>query len=174
MHIRAGRPAGSTTRPSEQRLSDRSKLAGLYLHGVSTTDMAMRVGLTRRTVQAELVVIRSDWKTRTHLDFQSAISQRLDRIDLIEKYAYEGWERSLKRSVVETKQAIRTAGGRVDRATMRVGTGNGDHNFLARMAWCVEQRCKILSLEKPVEIEVRGSFVEIAMGIDWTSPARQR
>lgn len=85
MHVRAGRPLGLTTRPRVQRSFDRSKLAELYLHGVSTTKMAVRVGLTRRTVQAELVVIRRDWKTRTHLDFQSAISPQLDRIDLIEK-----------------------------------------------------------------------------------------
>jgi hypothetical protein len=35
------------------------------------------------------------------------------------------------------------------------------------MAWCVEQRCKLLGLEKPVAVEVRGTIVEIAMGIDW-------
>ena len=82
MRGRAGRPPGSTTRHSEQRLSDRSKLAGLYLHGVSTTEMAVRVGLTRRTVQAELVAIRDDWKGRTQIDFESAIAQQLDRVDL--------------------------------------------------------------------------------------------
>ena len=91
MRGRAGRPPGSTTRHSEQRLSDRSKLAGLYLHGVSTTEMAVRVGLTRRTVQAELVAIRDDWKGRTQTDFESAIAQQLDRVDLVEKYAFEGW-----------------------------------------------------------------------------------
>ena len=40
------------------------------------------------------------------------------------------------------------------------------------MAWCVEQRCKILGLEKPVE--VRGTFVEIALGIDWEALALHR
>ena len=171
MRGRAGRPPGSTTRHSEQRLSDRSKLAGLYLHGVSTTEMAVRVGLTRRTVQAELVAIRDDWKGRTQIDFESAIAQQLDRVDLVEKYAFEGWERSLTRKTVETKQAVRTVNGQVDRATLRAETGNGDPAFLARMSWCIEQRCRILGLEKPREVTIQGTFVDIAMGLDWTSSA---
>ena len=173
MRGRAGRPPGSTTRHSEQRLSDRSKLAGLYLHGVSTTEMAVRVGLTRRTVQAELVAIRDDWKGRTQIDFESAIAQQLDRVDLVEKYAFEGWERSLTRKTVETKQAVRTVNGQVDRATVRAETGNGDPAFLARMSWCIEQRCRILGLEKPREVTIQGTFVDIAMGLDWTSSAVQ-
>ena len=173
MRGRAGRPPGSTTRHSEQRLSDRSKLAGLYLHGVSTTEMAVRVGLTRRTVQAELVAIRDDWKGRTQTDFESAIAQQLDRVDLVEKYAFEGWERSLTRKAVETKQAVRTVNGQVDRATLRAETGNGDPAFLARMSWCIEQRCRILGLEKPREVTIQGTFVDIAMGLDWTSSALQ-
>ena len=173
MRGRAGRPPGSTTRHSEQRLSDRSKLAGLYLHGVSTTEMAVRVGLTRRTVQAELVAIRDDWKGRTQIDFESAIAPQLDRVDLVEKYAFEGWERSLTRKTVETKQAVRTVNGQVDRATLRAETGNGDPAFLARMSWCIEQRCRILGLEKPREVTIQGTFVDIAMGLDWTSSALQ-
>jgi len=135
--------------------------------------MAVRVGLTRRTVQAELVAIRDDWKGRTQIDFESAIAQQLDRVDLVEKYAFEGWERSLTRKAVETKQAVRTVNGQVDRATLRAETGNGDPAFLARMSWCIEQRCRILGLEKPREVTVQGTFVEIAMGLDWSSSALQ-
>ena len=173
MRGRAGRPPGSTTRHSEQRLSDRSKLAGLYLHGVSTTEMAVRVGLTRRTVQAELVAIRDDWKGRTQIDFESAIAQQLDRVDLVEKYAFEGWERSLTRKTVETKQAVRTVNGQVDRATVRAETGDGNPVYLARLSWCIEQRCRILGLEKPREVTIQGTFVEIAMGLDCSSSALQ-
>ena len=133
--------------------------------------MAVRVGLTRRTVQAELVAIRDDWKGRTQIDFESAIAQQLDRVDLVEKYAFEGWERSLTRKTVETKQAVRTVSGQVDRATVRAETGNGDPAFLARMSWCIEQRCRILGLEKPREVTIQGTFVDIAMGLDWTSSA---
>ena len=169
----AGRPPGSTTRPSEQRLSDRSKLAGLYLHGVSTADTAVRVGLTRRTVQAELMCIKTEWRTRTQIDFESAIAQQLDRVDLVEKYAFEEWERSLTRKTVETKQAVRTVNGQVDRATLRAETGNGNPVYLARMSWCIEHRCRILGLEKPREVTPQGTFVDIAMGLDWTSSALQ-
>ena len=174
MHVRQGRPAGSATRPAERRASDQAKLAELYLHGISTADMGMRLGLTRRTVQAELSAIRKDWRTRTHLDFQSALFQQLDRIDLIEKHAYEGWERSLIPQTTQTKQATSGSSGQVNRATVRTGTGVGDRGFLAQMAWCVEQRCKILGLEKPVAVEVRGTFVEIALGIDWAALTLQR
>ena len=174
MRVRPGRPAGSATRPTEQRASDQAKLAELYLHGFSTGDMAVRLGLTRRTVQSELSAIRKEWRTRTHLDFQSALFQQLDRIDLIEKHAYEGWERSLIPQTTQTKQATSASSGQVTRATVRTGSGVGDRGFLAQMAWCVEQRCKILGLEKPVAVEVRGTFVEIALGIDWSALALQR
>ncbi|MEI8221883.1 MAG: hypothetical protein WCH91_14730 [bacterium] len=113
-------------RPVDRRASDQAHLAGLYLHGVSTAGMAMRLGSTRRTVQAELSALGRDWKTRTHLDFQSALFQQLDRIDLIEKYAYDGWERSLAQATVETRQATSASSGQVNRATVRTGSGVGD------------------------------------------------
>ena len=75
---------------------------------------------------------------------------------------------------VETRQATAASSGQVTRATVRTGSGVGDRGFLAQMAWCVEQRCKILGLEKPVAVEVRGTFVEIALGIDWATLALQR
>ena len=75
---------------------------------------------------------------------------------------------------VETRQATAASSGQVTRATVRTGSGVGDRGFLAQMAWCVEQRCKILGLEKPVAVEVRGTFVEIALGIDWAALALQR
>jgi len=86
----------------------------------------------------------------------------------------EGWERSLAQATVETRQATSASSGQVNRATVRTGSGVGDPGFLAQMAWCVEQRCKILGLEKPLAVEAKGTFVKIAMGIDWTAPALRR
>ena len=166
--LRRGRPVGALSRTHHKKVGDKMRVGRLYLHGYGVDEIASLTGLGERMVQSEITALRRGWVQRAHLDVQTATFQQLDRIDAIEKNAHDGWMRSLGQVNVETKQATTTARGLVNRATVRTA-GNRDGNpvFLARMAWCVEQRCKILGLEKPVAVEVRGTFVEIAMGIDW-------
>ena len=166
--VRRGRPAGALGRTHNKKISDQMRVGRLYLNGYPVDAIAKLTGLGERMVQSEITALRKGWVERAQLDMQTATFQQLDRIDAIENEAHQGWMRSLGQVNVETKQATTASGGNVNRATVR-NAGNRDGNpvFLARMAWCVEQRCKILGLEKPVEVEVRGTFVEIAMGIDW-------
>ena len=166
--VRRGRPAGALGRTHKKKLSDQMRVARLYLRGYGVDEIASLTGLGERMVQSEITAVRKGWIQRVHLDVQTATFQELDRIDALERDAHDGWMRSLGQVNVETKQATTASGGNVNRATVRTA-GNRDGNpvFLARMAWCVEQRCKILGLEKPLAVEVRGTFVEIAMGIDW-------
>ena len=173
--VRRGRPTGVLGRSHNKKIGDRLRISRLYLHGYSVETIASQTGLGERLVQAEITAIRKDWLSRTHLNMQQATFQQLDRIDAIEHEAHQGWIRSLGPVTVETRQATTTARGTVNRATVRSG-GERDGNpaFLAQMAWCVEQRCKILGLEKPVAVEVRGTFAEIAMGIDWNALAGAR
>ena len=163
-----GRPAGALGRTHKKKLSDQMRVSRLYLHGYAVDEIASLTGLGERMVQSEITALRKGWTQRAQLDVQTATFRELDRIDALERTAHEGWMRSLGQVNVETKQATSASGGNVNRATVR-NAGNRDGNpvFLARMAWCVEQRCKLLGLEKPVAVEVRGTFVEIAMGIDW-------
>ena len=163
-----GRPAGALGRTHKKKLSDQMRVARLYLRGYGVDEIASLTGLGERMVQSEITALRKGWTQRAQLDVQTATFRELDRIDALERTAHEGWMRSLGQVNVETKQATTASGGNVNRATVRTA-GNRDGNpvFLARMAWCVEQRCKLLGLEKPVAVEVRGTFVEIAMGIDW-------
>ena len=163
-----GRPAGALGRTHKKKLSDQMRVGRLYLHGYAVDEIASLTGLGERMVQSEITALRKGWTQRAQLDVQTATFRELDRIDALERTAHEGWMRSLGQVNVETKQATSASGGNVNRATVR-NAGNRDGNpvFLARMAWCVEQRCKLLGLEKPVAVEVRGTFVEIAMGIDW-------
>ena len=166
--VRRGRPAGALGRTHKKKLSDQMRVGRLYLHGYAVDEIASLTGLGERMVQSEITALRKGWTQRAQLDVQTATFRELDRIDALERTAHEGWMRSLGQVNVETKQATSASGGNVNRATVR-NAGNRDGNpvFLARMAWCVEQRCKILGLEKPLAVEVRGTFVEIAMGIDW-------
>ena len=161
-----GRPTGVQSRTHQKKLGDKMRVGRLYLHGYGVDEIAIATGLGERMVQSEITALRKGWTQRAQLDVQTATFRELDRIDALERTAHEGWMRSLGQVNVETKQATSASGGNVNRATVR-NAGNRDGNpvFLARMAWCVEQRCKLLGLEKPVE--VRGTFVEIAMGIDW-------
>ena len=168
MLLPRGRPRGAQGRGISKKRGDQMRISRLYLHGYGADEIAIHVGLGERTVQSEITAIRKGWMERVNLNMQTATFQQLDRIDAIENEAHQGWMRSLGQVNVETKQATTASGGNVNRATVR-NAGNRDGNpvFLARMAWCVEQRCKIHGLAKPVEVEVRGTFAEIAMGIDW-------
>lgn len=166
--VRRGRPAGALGRTHKKKLSDQMRVGRLYLRGYGVDEIASLTGLGERMVQSEITALRKGWTQRVQLDVQTATFQELDRIAALERDAHDGWMRSLGQVNVETKQATTASSGQVNRATVR-NAGNRDGNpvFLARMAWCVEQRCKLLGLEKPVAVEVRGTFVEIAMGIDW-------
>ena len=166
--VRRGRPAGALGRTHHKKVGDKLRVGRLYLHGYGVDEIASLTGLGERMVQSEITALRKGWTQRAQLDVQTATFRELDRIDALERTAHEGWMRSLGQVNVETKQATSASGGNVNRATVRhAGGRDGNPVFLARMAWCVEQRCKLLGLEKPVAVEVRGTFVEIAMGIDW-------
>lgn len=160
---RRGRPAGQRDRPPAQRRADRAKIKAWSLHGVPVVEIATRLGLTVRTVRAEIAAISREWAEGAIRDFNTALTQQLERIDLIEREAYEGLLRATEPGTTMTTTVTRTAKGTVTSTTKRTVSRTRASTYLARMAKCVEQRWKILGMNK------RGSLSPRLAPNDWKS-----
>jgi hypothetical protein len=137
--------------------SRRSKLAGLFLRGIKRqVELAQRLGVNRSTVSRDLKVLNVRWKESGVRDLDAAKGQELERIDLLEREAWDAWEKSKKGR--ETTTTEQTTGGEGDRtkAAIRKEEQHGDPRYMASVQWCIEQRCKLLGLHAPTETRLTG------------------
>lgn len=145
-----GRP-----RTAFQRAADQEKIAALYLEKRSINEIAQTIGRTRQTVYADIRAIESRWFAATdRLTFERK-AEELARIDRIELLSWEGYYRSIK-THEQTKTVLEEgAQGTKRKAESRKEELIGDPRWLDRIAWCVEQRAKILGLYAPAKSEGR-------------------
>jgi|SRR5215831_5831359 len=160
----------STSRSRSQLMADRAKVASLYLRGESLHSIAMTMGVQTHIVTADLKAIREDWRSQANYDFGLARQQELARIDMIEAEAWRAWETSkAPLEVTNTRQRRRNLGiagqdiptDSISEANKRSTQRDPNPAFLERVAWCVEMRCKILSLVAPQEMKHTGTVTHI-------------
>lgn len=136
---------------AEKRQRDTARL---YLQGFALGRIAEVTHVHVKTVQGDLRAVRKRWREDASRSIQKHVDEALARIDLVEAEAWIGWEASKQPEVAQTtdldfKPAQRpdqpdvSAGKRVSRREVNRGM---DDAFLARIAWCIEQRCKLLGL----------------------------
>lgn len=177
-------------RPKKYESAGRvEEIARLYLKSWTQAEIARHIGVTRPAVYQALKGIRKElaacWQgvPREH-----RLAVELEKIDRLERIALDAYERSCgiqRTRGVEAEYQQRTPrkqdgtpyGKEEVRPSpvsvlvgKRVKTGRqqrtaGDPAFLARVAWCIEQRCKLLGL-----VEVAGTTVNVTtpkVTINW-------
>lgn len=167
-----------------ERLERRKKVANLYLAGKPMHQIAVLIGVSSpQTVCNDLAAIREEWSKSALVDFNAARAKELAKIDRLEEVAWEAWERScldaesktIERDIVQAYP--KTKDGKTDYSgkPKPVVTGInekltkkgqvGDDRFLARVAWCIEMRVKLLCLikeEKQAPVVVNINFDDLA------------
>jgi hypothetical protein len=137
----------------------------MYLRGIPQAECADRIGVSRSQVSYDLAILRARWQKSAAADFAAKVAKELARIDHLEAVAWEAWERSCE---AEEIFHAGTEGGRVDkdgkplpdrtRTSKTVRHQYGDPRFLERVAWCVEQRCRVcgMNAETAVRLNLSG------------------
>lgn len=133
----------------EARAAERRQhVAHLYIQGAYQADIARQLGVTQQQISKDLRTLQAQWRGSALRDFDEAKGLELQRIDAIEREAWQAWERSKQpREVTLTEQS---EGEKVSRkASVRREGQAGDPRFLERIQKCIEQRCDILGLNAP-------------------------
>lgn len=153
----------------------RLEVARMYVKGYSQRAIAEVYGVTQPIICDDLKVIREQWRKRATEELSEQIVNELMRIDALEEAAWTEWARSredhesiLARSEVapqkvapppKSKDGKRTPDGythgapapmvTLKRVEEKRTTGRLGHEpYLARVAWCIEMRCKLFGLIK--------------------------
>lgn len=122
----------------------RRRVAGMCLQGHKQADIAAAVGVDMSTVSRDLKAIEEQWTRSALLDLHAAKVKELARIDAIEREAWEAWRRSQK-----SAERVRVEDGPLGaKRSKEVKGRDGTAEFLRAVQWCVEQRIRILGLER--------------------------
>jgi hypothetical protein len=164
-------------RSSAQRVRDRAEIAERYLRGEPQHAIAQRLGLSRQQIGYDLEVIRDEWRRSAMRDFETHQAEELAKLDHLEATYWAAWERSrepLEHSAHETvddeismPSGKRHARVKVPRSRTRTAQRteqqNGNPAYLAGIERCIEQRCRILGLHAPTDVNVSGgiSFADL-------------
>lgn len=147
---------GSKHRTREQVLRDRADIARWYCQGEPQWKIGERLGFTQAQISLDLKAIRAEWIKASVLDFDDLRSRELAKIDQREIVYWEAWQRSMEpRQTTSTKKASGEQGER-NEAAIKKEMRDGNPEFLKGVERCSEQRCKILGLYAPTQVNLSG------------------
>jgi hypothetical protein len=151
----------------------RERVAGLHLEGRSMSAIARELKVAVSTVSRDLDAIRAEWLESALCDFNARKAEELANIRHIWAEAWAAWRRSQKPADTVTRKeqpgpdpdAPEPEDGepapppvmRVVEELRRTEHRDGAAEFLRVLQWCVEQRCKILGLDAPKQIQMVGA-----------------
>ena len=73
----------------------------------------------------------------------------LDRIDVVERNAWEGWENS-------KRDTVKTGPGKYSETEVTTTSNSGNPRFLEIVIKCIERRCRLLGIDAPIQAEISG------------------
>jgi hypothetical protein len=115
-------------------------------------ELAQRIGVNRSTISRDLRVLNARWKESGVRDLDAAKGQELDRLDQLEREAWQAWEKSKGAHETTTTEQTSTGAGERVKAAIRKDEQCGDPRYLAVLQWCIEQRSKLLGLHAPHKV----------------------
>jgi hypothetical protein len=107
------------------------------------------VNMTRKDINRAIKI----WQASVLTDTAQRVVVELTKLDHLEAAYWEGWERSKEDAVTTLSESGGGPRGNTNKdRTLRVGQA-GDARFLDGINKVIDQRCKLMGLNKPVEPE---------------------
>jgi len=143
----------------------RKQVAELYLKGSSQPAIAEQLAVCQSTVSGDLKATQQEWRESAIRDFDELRAVELQKIDLIEREAWNAWERSQK----PAQSAVVTGEGHDQKARKSMKHQYGDPRFLILVAQSINQRRALLGLDvqpvaKPPETQLN---VNVPIEVRW-------
>lgn len=130
----------------------RSKVIKLYIQRWTQSEIASHLGVSQVCIHKDIKAIQKEWRDANLEQLSEMKFEELQRIDLLERQAWEGYMES------KTYTKVVQVGGRKDKRPSQVRqtneTGGGDPRFLQIISRCIEQRAKLLGLNEPELLKV--------------------
>lgn len=139
-------------RTKVQRELDRQTVAKLALQGWHQVNIAQFLELHQSTVSRDIKAIQQQWKESAIRDFDLDRQEELQRLSMLEKEYWAGWERSQQSKEVSLSERLATgkdeAGNPIGRVKLATRTEQkvGDAAFLSGIQKVIDTRCKLLGL----------------------------
>jgi DNA-binding transcriptional ArsR family regulator len=158
-----------TLRSKAQKIKDGETIADLYLKGNSIRKIAEIMGLSKSIVSSDLTKLYDKWKERTMRDIGEIKGRELAKLEKIETELWVLFEKSKDDSVrTMTKVSGKATVTKDEKGNIigkspsaeRIETVQkniGDAKILDSISKVVEQKCRLLGLEK-IKVEVSGSI----------------
>lgn len=140
-------------RTPTQRRDDRERISELLLKGWSQKKIAAEMGLSTYTVNRDVAAIERLRRIYMVKNLDEVRRRELAKIDLMEKEAWDAWERSkqpLKKKKTKSVSNIPTAMEKIEEERI------GAKQYLDTIQWCIERRAQLLGLDAPVRTELSG------------------
>lgn len=150
-----------------QREKHREMMTDFVLKGWTQQKIAEYLEISQAQVSYDLKQIRKEWRERSYENVGEHKAIAMAKLDLIEKEAWEAWDKSKEDEEIETAEKIiaeiersaredgentKSANNR-NKATKRVRKRDGNAVFLAKILDVCKERHSILGLNqtKPTE-----------------------
>lgn len=139
----------------------------MYLQGWEQAEIAAKLNasedrsytLSQQMISYDIRRVIDQWRASSLIDVDEAKANELAKINELERTYWQAWRRSC-----EGAETIKQRGkpgnlpGKVQTENIErtVKEQAGDPRFLQGVQWCIEQRCKILGVNAPAQIELAG------------------
>lgn len=127
-------------RTLDQRLSDRAKIAELLEDGYSQAEIAKQLEMSPQQVNKDIIAIRAMWEQRIMTAFGNRQEFIFQKIQTVEREAWEAWEKSKEPKTVQSM----TKGETVNKQMVKKEERGGDPRYLAIAADCIDRYAKLL------------------------------
>lgn len=135
----------SKSRKRKTEIEQRQRqVAELTLKGHTQSEIAGRLGVTQPTVSNDLKAIRAAWRQASVRDFDAAFSEQLEMLTLVQREAWEAWERS--KGPGHTAVISGAGEGEPSKTRQTIKRQTGDPRFLEQVQKCLAASRALLGL----------------------------
>lgn len=143
-----------------QREENRSILAARVLEGHTVPKIAADLGISVQQAYYDLKIVQERWRESASVNIDERMSVELVKLDKLEATYWEGYRRSCEELTKKTQRKRMGIGGKEQTDLVMVSEERiGDVRFLDGVARCIQQRCKLLGMEK--DVLVAGNIINI-------------
>lgn len=155
-----------------QRDERRTHVAKYYKLGWTARDIAHELNFSTNTIYSDIKILIRYWRMSAIRDIDGIRQVELEKIALMEREAWEAWERSKQDSQRTIQEMVKRAddpegkgGAGNGRAQVLKETQTGDTRYLDVVQRCQERRAKLLGLDEPTK-----TITEVDATLNGTMP----
>ena len=134
-------------------LQRRERVGRAYVQGRREWEIAAEESVSVATISRDLAWCRQAWTARAVASVEQQLAEELAKIDQLERFYWEAWERSKAPAEETTAELVQALEAR-SKAAIRRRQRDGDAAWLAGVQWCIDRRCKLFGLDAPHKIDI--------------------